>query len=138
MTKTNVKNEPGGAGSGLDLETMLSVRARVGESAKIQNVWLDLHVFDGADELIRSETLPMHPVRETAEGDEFGFEGYVYRGTGASPGSVWLAPEARKLQYRLYYENDGAVFSDGLLHQHDVVTDTSAMNPHAVPEGVPA
>lgn len=129
--KVNAKEDPAGQGSGLDLETMLTVRARIHNAGTVNSSWVDLHVFDAADELIRSETLPLRYVRGGDEGDEYGFEGSVYRGTGASPGSVWLAPDARKVQYRLYCEADGTVFSDGLLRQHDVAADSVTTNPGA-------
>jgi len=127
--KVNAKKDPNGDGAGLDLETVLSVRAWVRNLGDRKSTWVDLHVFDDHNQLIRSETLPLDYVREADDGDEYGFEGSVYRGTGASPGSVWLAPDARKVQYRLYYEAEGTVFSDGLLRQHDVVADIEITNP---------
>jgi len=130
-TKTNAKDNSAGAGSGLDLETMLSVRTSVKELGSIEHSWVDLHVFDENDELISSETLPLHPVPGDDETEEFGFDGSVYRGTGASPGSVWLAPDARKVQFRVYCEVAGTVFSDGLLRQHDLPADSVVTNPGA-------
>lgn len=128
--KTNAKNDPADAGSGLDLETMLSLRAWARDLGDVKHIWVDLHVFDDHDELIRSETLPLRYLRNAEDGDEYEFEGSVYRGTGASPGSVWLAPDARKVQYRLYYEADGMVFSDGVLREHDVEPDSLVTNPY--------
>ncbi len=130
-TKENAKNAPDAAGSGLDLETMLIVRASVKDLGTVQHSWVDLHVFDEHDELIRSETLPLHPVGDDTGDEEYGFDGSVYRGTGASPGSVWLAPDARKVQFRVYCEVGGTVFSDGLLRQHDVPADSAVTNPRA-------
>lgn len=115
-----------GGGTGLDLETVLSVRAWVPRRGDVRYCWFDLHVFDDCDRVIRSETLPLEHVGEAQDGgDVFAFEGSIYRGTGASPGSVWLAPDARKLQYRVYYEVDGTVFTDGLLRQHEVAPDSA-------------
>jgi len=57
------------------------------------------------------------------DGDVVGFEGSVYRGTGSSPGSVWLAPDARK-----YSESGGSVYSDGLLRQHELTPDSELTN----------
>ncbi len=127
LTKTNAKSsEAPGNGVGLDLETVLSIKAWVRDLGDVRYSWVDLHVFDDSDQLIRSETLPLR-YRGEAEDDGglFGFEGSVYRGTGASPGSVWLAPDARKVQYRVYYEVDGTVFSDGLLRQHELPPDSA-------------
>ncbi|HET7654549.1 MAG TPA: hypothetical protein VFK42_16050, partial [Acidimicrobiales bacterium] len=74
---------------------------------------------------IRSQTLSMDFVGVGEDGGEIvGFEGGVYKGMGASPGSVWLAPDARKVQYRVYCEAGGCVYSDGLLRQHDLPADS--------------
>jgi len=124
-TKENAK-EASGRGVGLDLETVLSVRARISAVAGPRYGWLDLHVFDGGDQLIHSDTLPLSYVGAADDdGDLFGFDGNVYRGTGASPGSVWLAPDARKVQFRLYCEVHGTVFTDGVLRQHELPADSA-------------
>lgn len=129
-TKKNIKATTSTSGStGLDLETVLSIQAWVRKLGEPQYSWIDLHVFDESDQLIRSETLPLSFVRTGEEdGDVFGFEGGVYRGSGASPGSVWLAPDARKVQYRVYAESAGTVYSDGLLRQHDLPPDAEFTN----------
>lgn len=124
-TKKNVKAEKSTSGSvGLDLETVLSIQAWVRKLGESQHSWVDVHVFDECDQLIRSETLPLSYIRAADDdGEVYGFEGGVYKGTGASPGSVWLAPDARKVQYRIYCEAGGTVYSDGLLRQHDLPPD---------------
>lgn len=125
-TKKNIKAEKATSGStGLDLETVLSIQAWVRKLGDQRHSWLDLHVFDECDQIVRSETLPMNYVRTADDdGEVFAFEGGVFKGTGASPGSVWLAPDARKVQYRVYFEAEGAVYSDGLLRQHDLPSDS--------------
>lgn len=130
VTKKNIKAETSTSGStGLDLEIVLSIQAWVRKLGEPQYSWLDVHVFDDSDQLIRSQTFPLTFVRAGEDdGEVFGFEGGVYRGTGASPGSVWLAPDARKLQYRVYSETGGAVYSDGLLRQHDLPPDSEFTN----------
>jgi len=133
-TKTNTKDagaRPGGVG--LDLETALAVQVRVRRADGPRHCWMDVHVFDSEDELVRSETLPLHYVRpyDEPEDDVYGFDANVYRGTGASPGSVWLAPDARRVQYRVYYEAGGTVYSDGLLRQHELAPDSTL--PHSAP-----
>jgi hypothetical protein len=129
-TKKNIKADTATSGStGLDLETVLSMQAWVRKLGEPQHSWLDLHVFDDGDQLIRSETLPLAYLRVADDdGEVFGFEETVYRGSGASPGSVWLAPDARKVQYRVYLEAGGIVYSDGLLRQHDLPPDSDFTN----------
>jgi hypothetical protein len=140
-TKTNKKESaaPSRGGAGLDLETALAVQVRVRGASDPSYCWMDVHVFDGDDELIRSETLPLQFVcaAEDGDGDIYGFDAKVYRGTGASPGSVWLAPDARRVQYRVYFETGGTVFSDGLLRQHELAPDSSLTN-SAPPPAPPA
>jgi hypothetical protein len=125
-TKSNVKASTSTSGAGgLDLETVLAVQAWVARGPEPRYSWLDVHVFDADDQLFRSETVPLRHVRRaTDDGEVYGFEGSVYRGTGASPGSVWLAPDARKVQYRLYSESGGQVYTDGLLRQHELPADS--------------
>ena len=38
---------------------------------------------------------------------------------------AWTRPDARKVQLRLYYDVNGEIFTDGLLHQYDVPADDS-------------
>lgn len=136
VTKRNNKASGDTGGVGLDLETVLRVHASVQPLPEPRYSWIDLHVFDDGDRLIRSETLPLRYVRANDDGgDVYGFEGPVYRGTGASPGSVWLAPDARKVQYRVYYEAGGTVFTDGLLRQHDLPADSDLTNSGAPASG---
>jgi len=113
-------------GGGLDLETVLSVKVCGRRLGRARCAWVDLHVFDDQEDLIQSETVALTSAGDDPDegGEVFCFQGNVYRGTGASPGSVWLAPDARKIQFRVYYEVDGAIISDGLLHQHELPPDS--------------
>lgn len=116
--KVNVFPSPpeGGPRQGTDLQTMLKVTAWVSETTFGANAWIDVHVFDGDDKLILSETLTLS---YTGFGPFFRYEfsGKVYQGSIATPGSVQPRPEARKIQYRLYYDINYQVFTDGILHQ---------------------
>ncbi len=47
----------------------------------------------------------------------FRFDGSVYEGATATPGSVTPRPDVRQLQYRLYAEVAGRVVTDGQLHE---------------------
>lgn len=95
------------------------------ESATKKNIKAETSTSGGAGLDLETVVSLQAQVRAAdGDGEIFGFDGGVYRGTGASPGSVWLAPDARKVQYRLYYEVAGAVYSDGLLRQHDLPPDS--------------
>jgi Family of unknown function (DUF6209) len=123
-TKINVFPPPPGGGSpvGSDLQTMLKVTALVKETTYGANAWIDVHVFDGSDQLIHAETLTL-PYTGFGPVFQYGFSGKVYQGMTATPGSVQPRPDARKIQYRLYYEVNYQVFTDGILHQNELPED---------------
>jgi hypothetical protein len=102
---------------GSQIETQLSVRAWVRNLAYEKNVWLDLHVFDASGNVGRSLTMPFAYSESRADGDIFGFDQTVYVGSGGVPGAAWPRPDVRLIQFRLYYEVSGRVYSDGYLHQ---------------------
>jgi hypothetical protein len=122
--KINVFPLPAGGGSpqGTNLQTMLKLVAWVKETTFGANAWIDVHLFDGQDGLIHAETLTL-PYAGVGSAFQYAFAGSVYQGSTATPGSVQSRPEARKLQYRLYYEVTHQVFTDGVLHQHELQDD---------------
>ena len=113
-----------------NLQILLDLQAWVSNAGVTKNVWVDVHVFDDRDQLICSETLPLTYLGPAGGGGEF-FELNlaIYQGRNAGPGWVSFAPDGRKVQYRLYYEVNGNVFSDGLLRQHDLASDDAILNP---------
>jgi hypothetical protein len=118
-------------GGGTDLQTWLSVRAWVRNIDYIKYAWVDVHIFDSMDELLESKTVALDYSATAAGGGAcFALEGKVYQGGTAVPGGVSLRPDARKVQYRLYYEVQRTVFTDGLLHQLEVSADEDMLNPH--------
>ena len=95
-----------------------------------KNVWVDVHVFDGSSDRIHAETFTLQYLAPAdGGGDLFGFNDVVYRGSGAVPGSVWTQPDARKLQFRLYYEVNHQVFTDAFLHEFELQPDDEVRNP---------
>lgn len=122
--KLNVFPPPasGGPPQGSDLQTILKVTARVKVTTYGANAWIDVHVFDGDDRLIHAETLTL-PYTGDGPVFRYQFSGKVYQGSTATPGSVQPRPDARVVQYRLYYEVNYQVFSDGILHQHELPED---------------
>ena len=122
--KTNTFPRPEGGGSpqGQNLQTTLMVVAWVKETAYGANAWIDVHIFDGQDALVHAETLTL-PYTGFGSAFRYEFSGKVYQGSTATPGSVQPRPEARKVQYRLYYGFNYQVFTDGILHQQEVQED---------------
>jgi hypothetical protein len=121
----------GGPQQGTDLQTLLKVTAWVRETVFGANAWIDIHVFDGAEKLIHSETLTL-TYMGFGPSFRYEFSGKVYQGSTATPGSVQPRPEARKIQYRLYYDINFQVFTDGILHQLHLAEDAdiSAQSAH--------
>jgi hypothetical protein len=113
-----------GARIGSDLQTQLRLKAWVRNVAYTKNVWIDVHVFDGADTLTHSETLTLHYLEPAGgNGDFFSFDGKMDQGGVATPGSVSPRPDARKVQFRLYSEMNNQVFTDAILHQFELPED---------------
>jgi len=116
---------------GSQLETHLSLTAWVRNVQYQKNVWIDFHVFDEADRLVHSQTIPLTYSRSGGGGgDLFNLDQSIFKGSGGLPGSVWPRPDAQLLQFRLYYEVAGQVFTDGYLHEQTLQADA------AVPVGL--
>jgi hypothetical protein len=115
---------PSGSPMGKDLRTSLNVRAWVKNIAFAKEVWIDVHVFDRNTTLIKAATLSL-PWEGSADGvgDLFRFEGEIYRGLTATPGSVSPRPNAWLIQYRLYYAVEGKLYTDAILHQLELIDD---------------
>jgi hypothetical protein len=119
-----VRRSVGGSPQGSQLETDLNLTAWVRNIQYQKNVWIDFHVFDGNDNLVHAETLPLS-YREPGGGggDIFAFERRVFKGSGGLPRAVWPRPDAHLLQFRLYCEFAGQVFTDGHLHESTLPAD---------------
>ncbi|WP_437335331.1 DUF6209 family protein [Sorangium sp. So ce394] len=123
VSKINAFPRPAdGPSVGKDIQTNLNLVAWVSHTAWGANAWIDVHVFDGGDALIHAETFPLAyagfgPVQQ------YIFTGKIFQGSTATPGSVSPRPDARKVQFRLYYEVDGQVFTDAILHQAELPED---------------
>ncbi len=128
VSKKNVFPRPlRGPRQGSDWQTFLAVKAWVNNVAYSKKVWVDVRVFDSGDDLIHAGTFTLRYVGPAdclpGHGDFFAFEGKIYQGSTATPGAVSPKPEARKVQYQLYYEVNHQLFTDAILHQHDLLAD---------------
>jgi hypothetical protein len=115
-----------GAGifAGSELQTRVKLTAWVRNIAYAKNVWFDAHVFDGGNQLVQAQTLPLHyKIGAGGGGDLFEFGDVLYHGSRGQPGSVSPRPDARRVQLRLYFEASGQLFTDGILHDRHLVED---------------
>ena len=125
-TATKLDSPLGTSSEGSQLETHLSLTAWVKNIQYQKNVWIDFHVFDGGDSLVHSETIPLSYYQPGGGGgDLFIFDQRVLKGSGGLPGAVWPRPDARLLEFRLYCEVGGNLFSDGYLYQSKVQADAA-------------
>jgi len=116
---------------GSQLGTRLAIKAWVRNIQYEKNVWIDVHVFDGSDNLVHSETVTLAYLESRSDGDVFALDYQAFKGSGGVPGSVWPRPDARSVQFRLYYEVGATVFTDGFLHQFAVEADANVQAPLA-------
>ena len=112
----------GSAGS--ELQTRVKLTAWVSNIAYAKNVWFDAHVFDGGNQLIQAQTLSLHyKIGAGGGGDLFEFDDVLYHGSRGQPGSVSPRPDAQRVQLRLYFESSGQLFTDGILHDTQLLED---------------
>lgn len=112
----------GSAGS--ELQTRVKLSAWVRNIAYAKNVWFDAHVFDAGNQLIHAQTLPLqYKIGAGGGGDLFEFDDVLYHGSRGQPGSATPRPDARRVQLRLYFEASGQLFTDGILHDRQLVED---------------
>jgi hypothetical protein len=110
-------SQPGRPSGGAHWQTHLHVEAWLRNTTYAKHAWADLHVFGHDGVLIASETRPLVYERPAGDGgDVFRLDCAVYEGTTVTPGSAEPRPDARLVQYRVYGELGGEVFTDGLLH----------------------
>jgi hypothetical protein len=110
--------------NGRELQARLSVKAWVRNIVFDKSVWVDVHVLDVRDNRVHAGTFKLHYLGPAGNGGEFFiFNDLVYQGSGAGPGSAWNQPDARSLEYRLYYEADDRLYTDSILHAFKLQSD---------------
>ena len=120
-------SRPGYSRAMTSLETHLHVEAWVKNTTYAKNVWLDLHVYESEAAPVHRATLPLSYARPAGDGgDVFVLDAPVYQGLVATPGSVTLRPDARIVQYRLYSELEGTLYTDGVLHRCELRPDSAS------------
>jgi hypothetical protein len=108
---------PAGA-SGSRVVVRMAIEARVRDAASARAAWVDVHVFDGAEDLVHAATVPLDRSVADDRAARFVWDDALYRGTGGGSGvGVAFRPDAHLVQYRIYGEVHGRVFTDGVLHQ---------------------
>jgi hypothetical protein len=114
-----------GAG-GSQLQTGLVIRVHLERPSATTNAWADIHLFDAADEAIHAMTVQLEEA--DPERNDPGlrvWDSEVYSGSGGASGTgVWSRPDVHTVQYRVYCQVDGQVFTNGILHQFTLPADS--------------
>jgi hypothetical protein len=120
-------SRPGYPSGKADLQTHLHVEAWVNETTSPTRVWLELCIFGHDGALARTDSLTLAYGRPAGDGGNlFVADAEVFQGTVATPGSVDLKPDVRKVCYRLYAEVDGRLVSDGQVHECELRPDSAS------------
>ena len=116
--KINAFPNRSGYASGMSsLQTHLHVEAWLKNLTYAKNVWIDVHVLGEGGALLHAETLALRYARPAGDGgDFFVLDCLLYHGSVATEGSVEPRPDARTVQYYLYGEMGGHVFTDDVVH----------------------
>jgi hypothetical protein len=106
-------------------QTHLHVEAWVRNASFAKRVWVDAHVFADDGALVTSGTFALSYTRQAGDGgDLFQLDQVLHDGPMTTPGSAEPRCDVRAVQYRLYYEFDGRVLTDGILHDCQLRSDT--------------
>ncbi|MFI3190265.1 hypothetical protein BCS42_01395 [Crenothrix sp. D3] len=115
ITKKNI------ASMFVDIQTFLFVKVWVKNVANTKNVWIDVHIFDRDDVLIGANTLTLqYEGSADGNGDFFLLQQSIYQSACAGPGWCSTSRDDQKIQYRLYYEVNNQIFTDGILHEFNL------------------
>ncbi|MGH2733861.1 MAG: hypothetical protein ACRDJG_13170, partial [Actinomycetota bacterium] len=93
------------------------VHAWVNNFAYAKDVWADVYLLDRAEEILYAQVFGFRYVEPAGgDGDCFALDALVpASGLGSRAG------EARRLQFRLYYQVEEELFTDGFVHDHELV-----------------
>ena len=107
----------------------LSVVAWVRNIAYDKDVWMDLSLLEGDTEVLHTESVPL-AYQEPAEG---GGDFFAVGAAVPAPKAASGTSPASTLQYRIYAQMNGQLFTDGILHTHDVAAAAPASAAPAKP-----
>src|SRR5438094_3160320 len=93
----------------------LLVKAWVNNIAYEKKVWVEVDLVGSSGKPVQSSTLPLGYVEAAGGSGDFFLVDVPVR-----PGSPARRSPAELLEYRLYYEVGGQVFTDGVAHRHQL------------------
>ena len=105
--------------------THLHVEAWVQNATFAKRVWADAHVFGHDGAVVESGTFALAYVGSAGDGgDLFQLDQPVHEGPMTTPGSAEPRCDVRSVQYRLYYQFDDRILTDGVLHDCQLRSDS--------------
>jgi hypothetical protein len=118
-------SRPGYASATSRWRTHLHVEAWVRNASFTKRVWADAHVFANDGALVGSGTFALAYARPAGDGgDLFQLDAAMHEGPTTTPGSAEPRCDVRAVQYRLYYQYDDRVLTDGILHDCQLRSDS--------------
>ena len=94
--------------------TRLLAKAWVRNVAYDKKVWLDVDLLGRAGDPLHSDTLPLQYLEPAGGSGDFFLADVPF----PAPARTARRASAHELRYRLYYEVEGQMFTDGLCHHH--------------------
>jgi hypothetical protein len=120
-------SRPGYSSGMRSLQTHLHVEAWVRNVTYVKHVWVDVHAVSDDGKLIHQETCSLRYERPAGDGgDVFLLDTELFQGSVASEGSVDLRPDLRHVEFRLYVEMNGRVWTDAVAHRCELAADSSS------------
>jgi hypothetical protein len=105
-----------GDGSRAPAATSLLVQAWVHNVAFGKDVWTDVYLVGEGGEVLSTQTLDLRYIEPAGDNGDCFVGNLLVR----PPASQTASPAVRRVQFRLYYRVEGALFTDGLLHDHEL------------------
>jgi hypothetical protein len=94
----------------------LHVKAWVNNVAYEKRVWVDVDLVGSSGQPLQSRSLPLGYVEAAGGSGDF----FLVDAPVPPPSSSVRQGPAKLLEYRLYYEVGGQVFTDGVPHRHQL------------------
>jgi len=105
----------------------LLVKAWVNNVAYEKKVWVAVDLVGRTGQPLQSRSLPLGYVEAAGGSGDF----FVVDAPVPPPASAGGRGPAELLEYRLYYEVGGQVFTDGIPHRHQLSPKAASKNGHS-------
>jgi hypothetical protein len=120
-------SRPGYPSGMADIRTHFHLEVWATYTAGVKEGWADVRVLDGDGQELAARRFPLAYARPAGDGgDVLELDEVVYEGPKATQGSVEPRPDARAVEFRVYFRTDGGVLTDGTLHRCELRSDIAS------------